>query len=240
MPLPQKSKTLYDFAIRCFEHMNIEGASGEGIDFPEFDLMPFDYLEYAEAEIEGKSDASRINCVSHLKRAVECEMDTFLYAFGLNKAIKPNNFPTKMEWIGKMGIMNSRSLKKLNLIRNKVEHEYSVPEIADLETYFELANAFVHVLEGYLLLMTYNREVSWKTAPGSAVNTSLEIHYLSAKALIVFKWAENENLQTLEFAPDSKDDFLFAIQAYLLFCREASGLINSAFVIDRLKAIATS
>lgn len=61
-----------------------DGASGQrGIERPKFELHPRDYLAFAEAELSKNTTVSLINCVSHLKRAAECEIDTFLHIFGL-------------------------------------------------------------------------------------------------------------------------------------------------------------
>ncbi|HRJ75556.1 MAG TPA: hypothetical protein PLX90_06130, partial [Anaerolineales bacterium] len=144
-----KSQQLKKFLINNLEKCAIQGRDGgERLEFPDFELFPFDYLEYAEAELANleESDNKKINCVSHIKRAIECELDSFLYALGLSKFIKPDNFPVKTEWIEGMGIFTPRSLRKLNTIRNEVEHEYSIPKIQNIELYFELASAFIHTL----------------------------------------------------------------------------------------------
>ena len=114
--------TLLDKIISLLPEVNHEGGSGENLKFPEFDLMPHDYLNFAEKSIKDKSNFSKINCVSNLKRALECEMDTFLHVMGLFELVKEKNlgFDKKLDFIGKIEIYESRSFNKLNTLRNKV------------------------------------------------------------------------------------------------------------------------
>lgn len=238
-----KSQQLQRFIAEHFEKMTMDGGSGGGgINFPDFELTPFDYLEYAEAEMVDikTSNAKKINCVAHLKRAVECEMDSFLHAMGLGKAIKPDNFPTKMEWLNGMGVISPRSLQKLNTIRNKMEHEYAVPKVGDIELYFELVNAFVHALEGYLVLANHNLEIFWKASDGVKPETSFSVEYELDKPVIAFRLEHDNQSETLDFDTSNKDDFLFAFRVYLLLCRAASGLINDAFVVDGVSSTRAS
>ena len=48
-----------------------------------FDLRPRDFLTFAEDELGKEATVSRINCVNHLKRAIECQVDTYLYAWNM-------------------------------------------------------------------------------------------------------------------------------------------------------------
>ncbi len=114
-----------------------------------FQLTSREYLSFAENELNNSSDVSRINCVSHLKRALDCQLDTYFHTFNLyelfnKRAIKVK---TKLEFIGALGFLNSRSLVRLNNIRNGMEHDYVVPDIADIEVYFDLITALVQLLE---------------------------------------------------------------------------------------------
>lgn len=50
-------------------------------DPPKFEILPREYLSYAEGEIDRDSVVSRINCIGHLKRALECQVDIFLHVW---------------------------------------------------------------------------------------------------------------------------------------------------------------
>ncbi len=71
----------------------------------------------------------------------------------------------KLDFIAKAGLISPRSLAKLNRIRNKMEHEYSVPELSELEAYFDLASGFVHSIEGYIFMLASHAEQEWCLDP---------------------------------------------------------------------------
>ncbi len=227
------SKKLQNFLIENLEKCDIQGRDGsDRLKFPDFELFPFNYLEYAEAELDNLegNDNQKINCVSHIKRAIECELDSFLYALGLSKFIKPDNFPTKIEWIEGMGIFTPHSLRKLNAIRNEMEHEYSIPKIENIEIYFELASAFIHTLEGYLIIANDNQGVWWQIEEESKI-FAFDMNYETKKAVLTFKIGENSSLV---FEPSNKNEFLFGMQSYFLLSRFASDLIADSYVIRKI------
>lgn len=234
-----KVQRIQDFIVDSLPRMEVCSTEGTNrLEFPDFELFPFDYLEYAEAEIveSDGNDNKRINCISHLKRAIECELDSFMYAMGLNNFIRPGNFPTKMEWLGKMGIFSPRSLRRLNMIRNEMEHSYSIPKVQDLELYFDLASTFVHTLEGFLLLIDRNQVVCWtESGKFSLNNIVFSVSYEYKNAILTYDLGKDKNPEVVSFEPSSKDDFLFAFHNYLLLCRNASDLVDDGFVIKKIQ-----
>src|SRR5690554_6217384 len=130
---------------------------GTGYSFPEFDLYARDYLEFAENQIRLNTIESRINCISNLKRAVDCQIDTFLFTLSLNRVIKKKNlsFKNKLEFIDAIGVCNSNSLIKLNTIRNRIEHEYKVLEVRELDLYFDLVSTFISNLESAITILAF-------------------------------------------------------------------------------------
>lgn len=115
----------------------------------QFQLTPREYLNFAESELRNSSDVSRINCVSHLKRALDCQLDTYFHTFNLYTLFTKRSIKvkTKLEFVGAIGFLNSQSLVRLNNIRNNMEHNYVVPDISDIEVYFDLITALVQLLE---------------------------------------------------------------------------------------------
>ncbi|MEZ8544523.1 hypothetical protein AB4622_26065 [Vibrio splendidus] len=114
-----------------------------------FEVTPREYLRFAEDELNRNTPVSLINCVSHLKRALDCQLDTFFEVYNLRELFKKRNIKIekKLQFIGAIGFFNSRSLIRLNNIRNKMEHHYSIPDIQDIEVYFDLITAIVQLLE---------------------------------------------------------------------------------------------
>lgn len=155
------AQKLNKFLIDYFEMFYLDSSGGIDFSFPEFDFYAYDYLEFAEEELDKNTDASLINCISNLKRAMDCQLDTFLHVFNLHYAINKRNlkFETKLEFLKECGVFNSRSLVRLNTVRNKMEHEYKRPKIEDIEVYYDLVVSFISVLERTMLLLHAHGEM---------------------------------------------------------------------------------
>ncbi|MEM5657280.1 hypothetical protein AAHB50_07150 [Bacillus toyonensis] len=98
-----KSLYLQQFLSENLSEMFVDTFSGTSLKFPEFDLYARDYLRFAEHEllqIQNKSTSldhiHLINCVSHLKRAIDCQLDTCFYILNLN-TVKKNNLSLKIK-----------------------------------------------------------------------------------------------------------------------------------------------
>ncbi|MGF9697832.1 hypothetical protein [Paenibacillus sp. MABNR03] len=153
-----KIKKIFDFLTQHLEDLEEDSSSGYGFNMPDYDLYARDYLEFAENQlIEGTPEAL-INCISNLKRAVDCQTDTFLYTLSLFDTFRRRNlkFEKKLELISSIGVFNSTSLAKLNKIRNKMEHEYALPQIDEIDLYFDLVSAFVSNLESVITVLQWD------------------------------------------------------------------------------------
>ncbi|MBW4545378.1 MAG: hypothetical protein KME25_13160 [Symplocastrum torsivum CPER-KK1] len=140
--------------LRAIILENLEDFQGNSLvapfnEVPDFDLYSHDYLEFAEQELNKGTSVSLVNCITHLKRSIECQMDTFFYTFNLAKLFSRRNlkFDKKADFLKEAGVLISRSLSRFNTIRNKIEHEYRVPKIDDIEVYFDLVSALVLLVE---------------------------------------------------------------------------------------------
>lgn len=67
-----------------------------------------------------------------------------LYALFADRNLK---FGNKLEFVSAAGIISSRSLIRLNTIRNKMEHQFEKPKIQEIEVYYDLVLMFVAVLQ---------------------------------------------------------------------------------------------
>jgi hypothetical protein len=152
-----KREKLREFINKNLAEFVNSGSSGIYPEPPNFDLFANDYLQFAEIDLEKylaeKSDAQLINCVSHLKRALDCQLDTFLHCFNLYKVFSSRNlkFEKKMEFLKTIGVFNSRTLTRLNTMRNRLEHDYEIPKVQDIEVYYDLVSAFIAVIERTIL-----------------------------------------------------------------------------------------
>lgn len=126
--------------------------------FPDTDVSPRDYLEFAEKELKQLDDGVEhfINCVTHLKRAVDSQIDVFFHIIGLYAVIKKKNlkFDKKLDLLREIEVVSPRTLSRLNTTRNKLEHEHKLPLEIDLELYLDLSIAFVSSIELTIALLT--------------------------------------------------------------------------------------
>jgi len=154
------------------------------IRLPDFDLYPRDYLEYAESGITNGDAKKLIECVSHLKRAMDCQIDVFFSVFGLKKYFEKRRLGVdkKLDFLRNSCIFDSsRTLSRLNTIRNKMEHNYEIPEIKDVEIYFDLVLAFVSTVESSIVLLSRNDMVfaNVQDSNGKSVNLGDGDEYIS-------------------------------------------------------------
>ena len=109
-----------------------------------------------------------INAVSNLKRALDCEIDLFFESINIKHVFSKYNlkFEKKTQFLSDIGLLPVRTINRLNTMRNKMEHEYKVPVIDDLRTYYELVWNVVKILELYLELLYINGEIRMSLIKG--------------------------------------------------------------------------
>jgi hypothetical protein len=235
-PIEATFPQFVDFLRSNLNHLNHLGGGGISPNFPEFDLMPHNYLAYANIALSDSSDANRINCISHLKRAVECEADTFFYLLQISRRW---NFPQKLEALERLELMPSRSIVHLNRIRNKVEHEYSVPEIDDLSVYFDLVAGFVAAIESAIyMLLTTGDWMEWEAQEENSnlrFSIGFDISNSNQSSSINVYMYEGTACSHYKVSPDNWDDFLDTLRILFLLIRGAS-VISTDYVISLLPA----
>ena len=155
--MSQNTEKIKKYLIENLAKLKSEGGGGTYPTLPSFDLCAHDYISYAEDELEqhlsNNSNRNLINCVLHLKRAIECQLDTFLHAYALYDLFEKRNLGLnkKLDFMKEIGALSSRTLSRFNTLRNKLEHQYEVPKIADIELYFDLASSAVSIIESAIL-----------------------------------------------------------------------------------------
>ena len=151
MGISDKAEAYRQRLLGLIPSLVYSGGAGGGCEPVQFDLYPRDYLAYAEASLEEQSTESRVRCVGHLKRAVDCQIALFFCCLGLEDYFKGKrlNFHRRLEFIKALGLVSPRSISRLNSIRNRVEHEFVDPKDADLLLYFDLCQCFVNAFDGW-------------------------------------------------------------------------------------------
>ncbi|MEK7549577.1 MAG: hypothetical protein AAB519_01165 [Patescibacteria group bacterium] len=122
-----------------------DGAQEIGQDY---EINPKDFLEFANTDLQEGDDRGLINALSNSKRAIHCVTEKLLSAID----IKPRNnqFPSKMEIFEDLGIIAPRIIRKVNSVRNLLEHEYKLPSKEVVEDAVDIATLYVSVIEGVL------------------------------------------------------------------------------------------
>ena len=71
-------------------------AGWEKLEIP-FEVKPEDFLRIAESDLNSNKEGGSINCLSNIKRAMHCQLDSLFFAFGVYQHIKKKqlNFPKK-------------------------------------------------------------------------------------------------------------------------------------------------
>lgn len=120
-------------AVRGFLRANVDrmgkrpGNSTHGSFAPDpQQVSSREYLAYAESEFATRSTQATINCVGHLKRAVDSQIENFLAHYGLHEFARSNNLSvrSKLEFLEKTP---GRALRRFNAVRNRIEHEFERP-----------------------------------------------------------------------------------------------------------------
>lgn len=133
------------------EKCHLDSWSGKNIESP-FKITPKNFLSYADYDLTNEYPHHLVNSLSNIKRAIDCQFDSLLYGFGLfEKSKKLNwNFPEKINYLNRIGIISPRILRKINQKRNLLEHEYILPNKNDVEDALDVATLFIAYTERYL------------------------------------------------------------------------------------------
>lgn len=127
-------------------------------------FLSFAYEDYASGTLRGK-----VNALSNAKRAIDCQIDTILSAFGYNLTQtfsekifadfvqnyqdqnKPFQASPKLKLLHAIDIAPFNLLEKLRKIRHDLEHEYRLPEKEDnIQDIIDVAELFIGYSENLL------------------------------------------------------------------------------------------
>ena len=116
--------------------------------------------------LNGESEKTNelISCVSNLKRALDSQIECFLYVYSISQSTRRLNFSSnqKLSFIANVGIFSSRTINRFIKLRNKVEHEFRKPVVKDIEALYDLIMAAVSLLKNAISkrsLINYNADI---------------------------------------------------------------------------------
>lgn len=228
-----KSERLRELILQHLNGLRIDGQVSTGLDFPEYELNPLDYLEFAEKELvvyqteqdEPLRVPHLINCVAHLKRSMDCQVDTFLSVIGLKSLFARRNlkFERKLEFLQAIGLISPRSLIRLTTIRNRLEHDYEVPNLPEIEVYYDLTMAFVSSLQQAFDSVAGLDSIEFVIEDEDENKIgSMYCEYDFEKREMVYSWSIQGSEEQLTATSDNMEELAFFFKVGILLQRPVS------------------
>lgn len=117
---------------------------GHQINYPVKGIWESTYLNFAKIDFaEAKEHRNFVNAVSNAKRALHYQVDALAKAFGWENLKKRNNFPTKMDFLGRCGVAAPNIIRRINKFRNTIEHDYYLPTEDEAEEYLDIVELYL-------------------------------------------------------------------------------------------------
>jgi hypothetical protein len=113
-------------------------------------LQPRDFLNFASADSALlAAERNRINCLGNCKRAIDSQIDLLISQLGFFPLARRQrwNIPRKLEFISRRGVVAPRILRRVTELRNRLEHDFSLPSQSQVEDVFDVAALFVSYAE---------------------------------------------------------------------------------------------
>jgi len=209
-------KILKKYEIEGDENLKppISGGWGGGRIETPFDIKPSEFLKFAEDDLKIGGQHHLVNCLSNVKRSIECQIDSLLFGFGLHNRSKKEHwsFPKKVEVLNEISVVSPRLLTKINKLRNVLEHNYSLPDQERVEDALDIAVLFIKYTDKFLF--------SAKTSIHLDDSTGLDrVQFNCEDSKIVFSWyirtPEHRGLDTEIVIDSNNPDFLRYIKWYV-------------------------
>ncbi|SFI11598.1 hypothetical protein [Halpernia frigidisoli] len=125
-----------------------------------FDLKPRDFIRYAKDDLNNNDKKGFVNSLTNSKRAIDCQIDTIFYNYGISfdkipsaseKLIESlnvnNDLPHKLKMIQALKFSPSNLTTKTRNFRNRLEHYYQIPNEKEIRESLEIAELFIQSCE---------------------------------------------------------------------------------------------
>ncbi|SKC73393.1 hypothetical protein [Maledivibacter halophilus] len=139
-----------------------------------FQVEPIEYLQFAKNGIKKSSNESLINSLTNAKRSIDAQVDLLICALGFDYK-KFDNYPNIKDFIKKfykkknndgitekikllniLGLAPTLLISETRHLRNKVEHEYIIPKIDEVNKAIEIADLFINATNRKFQLAFYS------------------------------------------------------------------------------------
>lgn len=139
-------------------------------------VLPYTYLEHAKNDrSEGDDARGLINAVGNAKRAFHLQVEMLCDAFGWAAVFgrKQANFGVRLDFLAKCGVVSPNILRKLNTTRNKVEHDYVVPDPVQVDDYIDIVELFLMATKD--LLDRFPKRIEYELMKDECYDESLDL-----------------------------------------------------------------
>ena len=209
---------LIAWLLKC-EYIQADGGMGTCLDIPKYEVMPKEFLRFAESDLLDKTKKGKVGVLANLKRAIDCQLDIFFEILNLQNIFCGKNlkFEQKTNFIADIGMVQNKSINKLNTMRNKMEHKYVLPEGADLEIYFDLVWNVIEILSLNIQILSMN-EVTMSLYTEEQ-EFCFSAKYDFEKRAVIFE-KDSKDKQKIEFLEvhlrrkEDYDEFVRAFRVY--------------------------
>lgn len=135
------------------------------------------FLRFARSDIKRKYRRNRTNALSNAKRALHYQVDFLGKVLGIKKLPKKHrkDFPTKLTFLSRCGVITPKILNKLNKLRNIMEHEYLIPDFDETSDFIDVVELFVSATEN--LLRLFPGQVHFRLKSKSTTKDKLPLNF---------------------------------------------------------------
>lgn len=109
-------------------------------------LKPNAYLQDAIEDLKSGNERRNLNnSIRNAKSALHMRVDILCASFAGENYFKKNlkNFPSKMDFLEKIGIVRPRIMDKINKNRNEIEHDYRDASLEESEDFIDIVLLFM-------------------------------------------------------------------------------------------------
>lgn len=144
--------------LDCYERMSFTD-----LEFP-FEIHAQHFLDIAEEDLLSNDLRGNINALTNAKRAIDCQVEAIIEVLSLRKA---RQFPVKLERINEIGLVAPRVLKRLNKLRNALEHDFVSPSRDEVEDFIDVASLFIELSNGLFRMYAWQFAVYHQQTHGN-------------------------------------------------------------------------
>lgn len=126
-------------------------------------LSPNGYVEFAVEDVAVDTPRGLINAFSNVKRAIHLLIDSLMNQYGLFFHFQYANFPAKLQVLDQIGLLPISIMQNLNVERNLLEHEYSVPTKQRVREAVDVVKLLLMATEKLIEATPHEAVVGWKS-----------------------------------------------------------------------------